>query len=134
MVLLWTDECAVGVESLDADHIIIFSLIKHIDESIRSDANRKTIRSILKILIYHAISHFQHEEKLMEKHGYPEIMAHKTEHHRIVTEMQLLLTDYEENPAAKVNSKIVEVLAAWANEHVEQWDMRYRPYLTDQGA
>jgi len=42
-VKLWANDFEVGVETLDADHIIIFSLINHIDDAHRSGRDRQTI-------------------------------------------------------------------------------------------
>ncbi len=129
---IWTDEYEVGVESLDADHIIIFSLINHVDEAIRSRASKKTIHSMLRVLISLAIDHFHREESLMKKNAYPDTEAHMAEHHKIVSELHPLIVTYEENPTADINSKIIGVLAAWMNVHVLVSDAQYRPFLTNQ--
>ncbi len=131
-LMLWTDEYEVGVESLDADHIMIFSLINHADEAIRSGAGERAIRRMLRILIALAIDHFKREEVLMQNNDYPDTEAHTAEHHRIVTELQSLLGIYEKNPSAEVSGEIVEALAAWVNVHILKTDMQYRPFLSNQ--
>jgi hemerythrin len=129
---LWTDECEVGINSLDADHIIIFSLINHVDDAIRSKANTNTIRSMLRVLIYFAVDHFQREETLMKKNNFPDTDAHMAEHHRIVMDLQSRLVAFEQNPSSGISGEIIDVLAAWANGHVLESDMQYRPFLTEQ--
>ncbi|NQV82299.1 MAG: hemerythrin family protein [Rhodospirillales bacterium] len=131
---LWTDKYEVGVESLDADHIIIFSLINYIDEAIRLDASQKTIHRMLRVLILLAVEHFQREEILMNKNAYPDTKAHTAEHHKIVKKLQSLIEAYEKSPTANVSGEIINVLAAWMNGHVMETDMRYRPFLTGQEA
>ncbi|MBC8339166.1 MAG: hemerythrin family protein [Rhodospirillales bacterium] len=133
-VILWTDEYEVGVESLDADHIMIFSLINHIDEAIRSEAGDRTVRRMLRLLLTLAIDHFQHEENLMKKNNYPDIEAHTAEHHQIATKLQSLIGAYEQDPSAKVSGKIIKTLATWVNVHIPGTDMRYRPYISNKKA
>jgi len=131
---LWTDDYEVGVESLDGDHIVIFSLINDVDDAIRSGKNEKVVRQILKVLIYHAVAHFQREEMLMRKHGYPGTEAHTAEHFQIMSELQGLLADQENTPAANVSGKVVDVLTTWVNVHVPNSDMQYRVFFKDRAA
>jgi hemerythrin len=42
-VKLWTNDSKAGVEILDADHIIIFSLINHIDDAHQSCSDKQAI-------------------------------------------------------------------------------------------
>lgn len=126
---LWTEEYEMGVESLDADHIIIFSLINHVDKAIQLENNEKAIRKIFKVLIRHAIAHFQSEEASMIKHAFPHTEGHVEEHHQIVEKLQTLFIAYEENPDTDISSKIVKILANWANIHVLQTDLLYRDFL-----
>lgn len=128
-LIIWSNDYNVGVDSLDADHIMIFSLINHIDEAHQSGTDEKAVGRILRVLIDRAVAHFRREEMLMKKHGYPDYEAHAAEHARIMGDLQSLYAAYQESPSAKVSGEIVGLLAAWLQEHVLETDMRYRPYL-----
>ncbi|MDP6706760.1 MAG: hypothetical protein QF893_10490 [Alphaproteobacteria bacterium] len=39
-LIVWSDDFSVGVEALDRDHIIIFSLINHIHEACQCGTDR----------------------------------------------------------------------------------------------
>ncbi|HEY4635354.1 MAG TPA: hemerythrin domain-containing protein, partial [Rhodospirillales bacterium] len=86
-LILWTTDYGVGVDSLDADHIVIFSLINHIDEAHQSGTDEQAIGHVLKVLLDRAIGHFRREEMLMKRHGYPDLEAHAAEHRRIMEEL-----------------------------------------------
>lgn len=131
-LIVWTNEYRVGVESLDADHIVIFSLINHIDESHLSGTDELAIGHILQVLIDRARAHFHREEMLMKKADYAELESHIAEHRKILEELQSLYEAYQDNPSAKVSGEIVEMLSAWLEDHVLETDMKYRPFLSDK--
>ena len=130
-LILWTTEFSVGVDSLDADHIVIFSLINHIDEAHQSGSDEQAIGRVLRVLIDRAIGHFRREEMVMKRHGYPDLEAHAAEHRRIMEDLERLHAAYRQKPSAHISREIVELLAAWLEEHVLKTDMRYRPYVAD---
>jgi hemerythrin len=130
-LILWTTEYSVGVDSLDADHIVIFSLINHIDEAHQSGTDEQAIGRVLKVLMDRAVGHFRREEMLMKRHGYPGLDAHAAEHRRIVEELGRLHAAYQEKPSPEVSREIVELLASWLDGHILETDMRYRPYVRD---
>ncbi|NQU60606.1 MAG: hemerythrin family protein [Rhodospirillales bacterium] len=130
-LIVWTNDFQVGVDKLDADHIMIFSLINHIDEAHLTGSDEKAIGRILQVLIERAFAHFQREEMLMKKHDYPDFEAHAAEHQKIIEELESLYEAYQDKPSADVSREIVEMLSAWLEEHVLETDMRYRPYLSE---
>lgn len=130
-LIVWTNDFQVGVDKLDADHIMIFSLINHIDEAHLTGSDENAIGRILQVLIERAFAHFQREEMLMKKHAYPEFEAHAAEHKKIIEELEDLYEAYQDKPSADVSREIVEMLSSWLEEHVLETDMRYRPYLSE---
>lgn len=128
-LILWTTEYGVGVDSLDADHIVIFSLINHIDEAHQTGSDEQAIGRILRVLMDRAVGHFRREEIVMKRHGYPDLEAHAAEHRQIMEELSTLYAAYQEKPSAEVSREIVELLAIWLEEHVLKTDMRYRPFI-----
>ncbi|NQV83399.1 MAG: hemerythrin family protein [Rhodospirillales bacterium] len=130
-LIIWTNEYRVGVDSLDADHIMIFSLINHIDEAHLTGTDEAAIGEILKVLINRAKAHFQREEMLMKKNGYPNFGAHAEEHRRILEELGVLYEAYQDNPRAAISGEIVKLLSAWLEDHILETDMQYRPYLSE---
>jgi len=133
-LIVWATDYGVGVDRLDADHIMIFSLINHIDEVHQSGSDEGAISRILKLLIDRAVAHFAREEMMMRKNGYPGLEAHRAEHQKIVDELLPLYNAYQENPRPEISSEIIQVLSSWLEHHILQSDMRYRPYMADEGA
>ena len=51
---------------MDADHIIVASLINHIEDAKQSGTDERAIGRILRVLTDHAFRHFAREERLLE--------------------------------------------------------------------
>ncbi len=130
-LILWSSDYKVDVDNLDADHIMIFSLINHIDESHQSGSDEYAIGRILKVLIDRAFAHFQREEMMMRRKSYPGYDSHVAEHQKIIDELQSLYEIYRETPSAAVSRESVELLSAGLEDHILVTDMQYRPYLAD---
>ena len=130
-LMLWTDDFSVGVDSLDADHIMIFSLINHVDDANRSGDDQHAIGRLLKVLLDVAEAHFQREEKIMLQNGYPDLEAHVDEHRIIIEDVQALYAAYNETQSSEISHEIAKTLCAWLEEHILETDMQYRPYVSD---
>lgn len=129
-LFLWSDEYSVGVDSLDTDHIIIASLINHLDDARCAAKNRETVAlAILKALISYARAHFRREERLMEKHGYPDVARHRDEHQLLEGLLTELYVEYERTPDPETHREIMELLNHWVVDHILKIDMHYRSHM-----
>ena len=128
-LIIWTHDYSVGVDSLDSDHIVIFSLINHIDEAKRVGGDEAAVGRILRVLIDRAQAHFRREEALLEKHGYPRLEEHRAAHRLLDQQLEELHTEYERYPSPEVSREIMELLAYWLDEHILQVDMDYKQFL-----
>ena len=129
--MLWTSEYKVGVDSLDADHITIFSLINHIDEAHLAGGDKHAISQVLKVLMERALAHFQREEMVMKQNDYPGFEEHVAEHREIMDSLQTLYTAYQNDMSNTLSRAIVRILRTWLQEHILESDMRYKPYLSN---
>ena len=128
-LIIWDSNYSVGVDSLDADHIVLFSLINHIHEARQSAADEAAIGQILKVLIENAHAHFRREEKLLEKNGYPDLDEH-LKHHRLVAEqLKELHEEYLRYQGAETIEELIKLLGFWLEEHILKVDKKYKPFL-----
>lgn len=49
-LIIWSGRYSVGVDVLDADHIIVASLINHIDDAMQSGSDESAVGRVLKVL------------------------------------------------------------------------------------
>ncbi|MFO1128742.1 MAG: bacteriohemerythrin [Rhodospirillales bacterium] len=128
-LIIWNAAYSVGVDSLDADHVIITSLINHIDEAKLSGADEAAVAMILRTLIQYSLLHFRREEALMRKSGYPDLTAHMEQHHIVQEQLQELYDEYTRTPDPEISKEIMELLNFWIVDHILKIDMKYKPFL-----
>lgn len=128
-LILWKREYSVGIDALDADHIVIFSLINHIDEAKRFGSDESAVDRILEVLMTYARGHFRREEKLLAEYDYPELEKHKEEHRLVEEQLKELHEEYQRAPSLDFSQETMELLSFWLDDHILNVDMRYREYL-----
>ncbi len=128
-LIVWDKAYAVGVEALDADHIVIFSPMNHIHEAKQSGTDEGAIGAILKVLLEHANAHFKREEGVLGKYGYPELEQHREMHRVVALQLEELHDAYLASHSPEVSDEIVALLALWLEEHILEADMAYKGFL-----
>lgn len=128
-LIVWNDNYSVGVNRLDDDHIVIFSLINHVHDAHGSGADVGAIGRLLEVLVDRASAHFQREEALMKAHAYPDMAAHLAEHQEILEQLGALHDAYRARPSADLSMEIIALLCTWLEDHILESDKRYRPWL-----
>ena len=131
----WDDTYSVGVSQMDDEHRIILSTINQMLDAPDVSAGSEAISNILTQLAKYASKHFEHEERLLKEHGYPDLSAHRGEHQlfrREVAAFCLSLMD-EQTPTQGAYDDLLRFLRRWWNEHILIEDMQYRSFLNQLG-
>ena len=76
----WKDSYSVNVKSIDEQHKKLVSIINELNNAMLYEKGRSVIGKVLKDLVDYTVSHFDYEEKLMEKNGYSDLENHKQIH------------------------------------------------------
>lgn len=128
-LIIWSSDYSVGVDALDADHIVVASLINQIDDAKQSGSDEGAVGRVLKVLLDHAYAHFAREEALLEEHGYPHLAQHRKEHRLLEYQLHELYDEYTRTPAPDISREIMELLNYWLIEHILKVDMHYKAFL-----
>ncbi len=128
-LIMWTNDYSVGDDALDNDHIIIASIINHINEAVRFKADRAVVGRMLKALVDHAQGHFQREEKLLEQRGYPRLDEHRRMHRVMAGRLSALYDEYQSGSDPAASEETMNVLCAWFDDHILEVDMQYKTFL-----
>lgn len=131
-LIVWNEALSVGIDSLDADHIIVASLINHIDDAKQSASDERSVGQILRVLVDHAFAHFTREEVLLEAHSYPLLERHCREHRLIEEQLQELCEAYQRTADPQLSQEIMQLLNFWLVEHIMKVDMHYKAFLADR--
>lgn len=119
-MLLFTDDCRLGIPDIDSEHERIFALVNTGYALLNQEENlRPAANNLLKHLRDYADTHFTHEEEYMRKIDDPELPSQIQEHRDFTNRMYAIdfsrLPDEQLTPALK---NLLDYLARWLFRHV----------------
>ena len=124
----WSEKYLIGIPEIDFQHK---SLIRIINQFTDCNANAE-FGELLKEFSDAMFSHNQYEERLLEKHSYPDLDHHKREHaieySAFSARIKELINDEKDSQAT-----IISQLKYWLEHHLLIDDMAYRQFLIKKG-
>lgn len=127
-LMQWNEAMSVGVEELDEQHRKLVGLINDAYEALQVHDETR-MAQLLDDMREYAIIHFDTEEGLLDKCGYPELSAHKFQH----AKFNEAVREFKSKQFQNTNlSQIFVFLSRWLASHIMEDDMRYAPYLTEK--
>jgi hemerythrin-like metal-binding protein len=124
----WTDSLSVSVERFDAQHKRLVALINELHAGMRARKGKEAVDKVLDGLVEYTKTHFAAEEAAFDTYGYPEAPAHKKEHADLVAKVADLHEKHHSG-ALFVSVEVLDFLAAWLKNHIQESDKRYGPFL-----
>ena len=124
----WTPELSVGVETFDAHHRHLFSLVNKLYNVMRSGTQKSTLEEVFDELLEYTVYHFEAEEKALDVSGFPGADAHRASHAELVAKAQALRSDLEEGkPMIAVD--VMAFLRDWVTNHILGEDKQYTEFF-----
>jgi methyl-accepting chemotaxis protein/hemerythrin len=130
--IVWSDAYKVNVGLLDGQHKIFMNKINELYNAVRCNNEREGIENFLKKLVFYTLSHFEAEEELMRKHGYPEYEAHKIIHKALTREVHEFQRKFQSGEADVID-ELMEFLKKWLVDHIMVIDKKYSAFLNKKG-
>lgn len=124
----WKPEFSVGVDALDNDHKILFDLVDQFETASSMGKSSEHIAAVLDTLVDYTKGHFQREEDMMEKYGYPDLEEHRKGHRELADQVVAFCNRYESGDTSITND-LVAFLNNWLQIHILDEDMRYKSAL-----
>ncbi|WP_440875841.1 bacteriohemerythrin [Thalassotalea sp. PLHSN55] len=128
----WKDEYSVGVQILDDDHKKLVQLLNQFTTAYDYAMSESFERQALEDLVDYTKTHFSREEKIMEENDYPDIVAHKEQHKKMIAQVETFVDLYN----IKGHDALDEVstfLSKWLINHINGTDKQYTKHLNDRG-
>lgn len=120
----FTEDCLIGIEQIDEEHRMLFSLINEAAELPTESCTPNTVAQILSRLSDYAATHFAHEEAYMSEHNDPELSLQQKEHAAFTAHVQSLANQpLTEQNAAAMLGEILPYLIRWLYRHILSSDM-----------
>jgi hemerythrin len=120
---------------MDEEHRRILAIINQMIEHPEALEGSESVSDILVQLTKYASEHFDHEERMLEEHGFPDLAAQRKEHHdfRRKIASYCLNVMNERDRQGNAPEDLLRFLKRWWNDHILSSDMKYRPYFEQRG-
>ena len=120
-----------GVGPIDAEHRVQMGLVLALADAIREGREKTDRDRLLGELIAFTKQHFGAEQRLMQRHRYPEHRAHQREHDELIARIETLQDTCDAGDDA-VTLRAIGQMEAWLLDHIHGSDDRLGRYLADR--
>jgi len=129
----WTDEFKLGLPAIDADHKALLEICNQFLDAALAGHGVNQLAEILDHMIQRTRAHFAAEERMLDRHNYPGLVAHKAEHERLLVQAEALRVRYHDTSQADeirhLTMETADFLQTWLLDHILANDRPYRPFL-----
>lgn len=118
----WTEDLETGIHVIDDQHKRIINYINELDHASQT-GDPAEVQHVLEGLLDYTVTHFEFEEELQEKAGYPFLKAHKRVHEIF---MKRIATFRERaNSGEDIIPELLSMLKVWLSSHIKGDDRDY---------
>lgn len=117
-LIKWSEALTLGVPVMDLDHQELVVCYNALAALINEGKTTPAVSGALARLVDHTMKHFQQEEELMEREGYPEQASHKTEHRMLLNLVVVLAERTQQAGDQPVGVNRFAFLGSWLNSHI----------------
>ncbi|MBU1040738.1 MAG: hemerythrin family protein [Proteobacteria bacterium] len=129
-IVCWDGSLKIGVDAIDAQHRYLFEIINNMQGKLATGHPREALLDGLDSMRTYARFHFETEEALLERHGYPEREHHRQAHQEFLEALERL----SGQPAStELAHQALGFLLSWLAGHIQSEDGRYAPFLAEHG-
>ncbi len=125
--MAWEPRFGVGHDGIDADHERLFTLFNDFVTVVNDDREDSEIQSVLRDLLEYTDYHFDREERLMKRYGYPDYEQHKLMHDAFVR--QLHDVNNALDAGGEKGAFVLSVLGKWLTGHILGVDKKLGAYI-----
>ena len=122
----WKDFYSVGENSLDAQHKQIIAIIDDLYNAMHAGREYSELKGLMERLVRYTMTHFQHEEQIMQACGYPDFENHKALHDL----MRRRTLGLRANLNLMTGHDLLCFLKDWWTGHIQSEDQCYIPYVS----
>jgi len=128
--LEWSDAYLTGIETIDADHQVLFRLVNELHDAIDAGLGEAVVAGTLDGLIDYIGVHFRREERLMQDCNYPDRVPHARQHRELSKTVRSLKTLFDDDPSQLESKTIMAFLRDWLSGHILETDMAYVSHVS----
>ncbi len=131
----WTEDLAVGNETIDTQHKELFRRINDLVLAVHNSVCKYKISDVIKFLEDYISFHFGEEEGLMQRRSYPGYKAHKAQHEKfkrnfLKLKKDLIKLDGGKKPGSYgLSVRTNQIVVDWIVEHIAKVDKLFGEFL-----
>jgi len=131
-LMRWDSSLHLGISLIDDQHKQLVNMINDLHRAMKQRQTSVVASGILNSLVSYTVMHFGTEEKLFQKHGYPEYNQHKKVHETLVAQVSDFKSRFDMGDAT-ISMELMDFLKDWLATHIKVTDRKYVPYLQEKG-
>jgi len=132
----WTQDMAVGIESIDEQHRELFKRISDLLQAIREHRCKSEIDDTIIFLDDYARFHFSEEEKRMREAGYDGLEDHRKHHavylNNIKELKELAVQPRIQGMSYELSVTTNQVVVDWIVDHIMKIDRNFGKHMKDR--
>ena len=127
--LEWSDDLSVGVQEIDDDHKKVIIYYNELFAACFASMGPAVVFETLEKLIEYTKVHFQREEGLMEKEGYPGLAEQRHEHEDLIRRVEDVQKKTNSDPDHEFSNDVLGFVGFWIRHHILELDMALARYI-----
>jgi methyl-accepting chemotaxis protein len=131
-LMRWDSSLQLGIGQIDDQHKQLVAMINDLHRAMKQRQTMTVMGSILERLVNYTVYHFGNEEKLFQKHGYPEYDQHKNIHENLVGKVKEFKAKVDRGDST-ISMELMDFLKDWLVNHIKGTDKKYVPFLLERG-
>ncbi len=125
----WGPALSVGIPRFDDEHRRLVGMLNDLHDAVQAGHGAATLGPVLSGLVVYTLTHFEHEEQELERHGFPGLAAHKAEHDALTAQVAALECQFDENASPALAGDVAHFLRNWLAGHILGTDQDYTAFL-----
>jgi len=126
----WDDRLKVNHPKIDQDHKLIIEKARELSECMMRGQGKEKIVQTVDFLNKYVKTHFEEEEKIQKKHGFPDLEAHQKNHRYFIEQLGALTIKIKEDPNSSKNAiELNKLIAGWFINHIKRMDVEVAKHL-----
>ena len=122
MTRSWKPDYAAGFDTIDGQHMTLFSVLDELNDVFRGGNIEAEIRRVLRFLVYYCEFHFEDEERVFREAGVADLEDHIREHRLFLARVYDLNERWEAGERTVV-AELVTMVQGWLTRHIAGRDV-----------
>ncbi|VAV83020.1 hypothetical protein MNBD_DELTA01-675 [hydrothermal vent metagenome] len=133
MKLIWNEQLSVGIPAIDDQHKELIKKINDLTDTIFKGEDKGQVLEFIDFLDNYVTAHFSHEETMMLKADYPEIVSHTREHAAFITRLDTFKRHFNSTGhSPELSFDTQKWLYGWLISHVSKQDRLAGAYINSR--